>query len=450
MLYSYLKQARLILFSNLNLNWFTGFRRQFDIIWWIISLVWILEWLLIIEYLMGEYWRTYIIFPIRLPIILILILFYWLYLWSMAVWRRTQFGRFTRGERKLWAKAYTSFWVAELVTFGSFILIYFWLSWGPLPLVNRYILFPRKGLYLEFIFFSYLIFLAYIIKLSTRWYFWRYNYFLVICLLLIFILLLWRDIMMLLTREIFTEGHGARWSNVKLTTLIYSLSPEWWVLHLIGNYNLHTFYFDLYTCFESAQRPFAKIVERNNFLNKHYLTCYSGNYNNYIDWTLSTSKLFIDPLLALQQSCGFFYPRRIGYAPKRIAMWQLLFILKMWHHLFILVWWLLFLFRLTSRRRTTYNFVAVCYFNIYCCYILGLLFYILYFAFFWELYLKLRPTNFNWHRLLLFIDRALIYICRGINYGCKDAQFNELFFTVIKRPVPHNKIVWEDLTYLAL
>ena len=89
-------------------------------------------------------------------------------MWSFAVWRRAQFGRFARGDRKLWAKGYTAFWVAELVTLAAFALIYCWLSWGPLPLVPRRFMVPRKGLILEFIIYSYIIFLAYVAKFNMR------------------------------------------------------------------------------------------------------------------------------------------------------------------------------------------------------------------------------------------------------------------------------------------
>lgn len=42
------------------------------------------------------------------------------------------------------------------------------MSWGPVAIVNRMVLFPRKGLLLEFIVYSYLIFLAYVAKLSIK------------------------------------------------------------------------------------------------------------------------------------------------------------------------------------------------------------------------------------------------------------------------------------------
>lgn len=91
------------------INWFTGWLREVDLIFWSILVVWFLEWAVVVEYFLGEYYRTFVIFPIRIPLILTLSILYWCYLWGMSGWRRTQFGRFTRGDRKLWAKGYTAF-----------------------------------------------------------------------------------------------------------------------------------------------------------------------------------------------------------------------------------------------------------------------------------------------------------------------------------------------------
>jgi hypothetical protein len=91
-----------------------------------------------------------------------------MFTWGMIGWRRSQFGRFTRGDRKLWAKGYAAFWVVEFVTILSFILVYLWMSWGPVPLTGRIIIFPRRGLLLEFIVYSYLLFLAYAAKMSVK------------------------------------------------------------------------------------------------------------------------------------------------------------------------------------------------------------------------------------------------------------------------------------------
>ena len=41
---------------------------------------------------------------------------------------------------------------------------------------------------------------------------------------------------------------------------------------------------------------------------------------------------------------------------------------------------MLYIFRLSARRRNSYSFLAVCYFNVYCCYLLGLMIYSIYYA----------------------------------------------------------------------
>lgn len=83
------------------MNWSTGWTRETDLVVWIILAVWTLEWAIVVEYVLGEYYRTFVVFPIRIPLVLIISIFYWCYLWGMSGWRRSQFGRFTRGDRKL-------------------------------------------------------------------------------------------------------------------------------------------------------------------------------------------------------------------------------------------------------------------------------------------------------------------------------------------------------------
>lgn len=52
------------------------------------------------------------------------------------------------------------------------------------------VLFPRKGLLLEFIIYSYLIFLAYVAKLSIKWNLYSFQYTLALVIVAIFSLLL--------------------------------------------------------------------------------------------------------------------------------------------------------------------------------------------------------------------------------------------------------------------
>jgi hypothetical protein len=116
--------------------------------------------------------------------------------------------------------------VAEFVTVASFILLYFWMSWGPVAVVSRMVLFPRKGLLLEFIIYSYLIFLAYVAKLSIKWNLYNFQYVLALSIVAIFSLLLWRDVCMLVTRDPMVSNLGTHWRNVTLGSLVFTLSNE--------------------------------------------------------------------------------------------------------------------------------------------------------------------------------------------------------------------------------
>jgi hypothetical protein len=151
----------------------------------------------------------------------------------------------------------------------------------------------------------------------------------------------------------------------------------------------------------------------NNYIAQHRLFRYAANFENSWDWTLQSKKITADPLLTVMSTHNFYYPTRLGYTPKRLAMWQILTVLKMWHHLVILLWWLLYIFRLAARKKNSYSFIAVCYFNVYCCYLLGIFIYMTYFAACWEIYLKIRPTNFSIQRFNLLFECAITYIRRG-------------------------------------
>jgi hypothetical protein len=413
-------------------NWELGHIRNIDSVFWTILLVWFFEWLILIEYLLGEFWRSYIVFPIRIPFLLLVCWFYWLYLWAMACWRRTQFGRFTRGDRKLWAKGYTAFWVAEFVTILSFILIYFWLSWGPLPFIDRIIMLPRRSIIFEFIIYSYLIFLAYLAKLSIKWNLWRYHFGLTLIIVVIFSLLLWRDLCGMITRDPMLDNVGTRWRSIRLSILVYSIANEWWVDHMFYHCHPTSRLASLIGICDTDKKPFVHTVKTYRHLLNSRLVRYSYNLENNFDWNLRAGLVKVDPLLNMMYKYERIYPTRIGFIPKRLAMWQLLMILKMWHHLFILLWWVLYLYKLSARRKTSYPIVAVCYFNIYCCYILGLLVYSVYYAVTWETYLKIRLTNFSIHRAHILFENAYMYIWRGFWLGRRTTTSTDLlkFFVV--------------------
>lgn len=398
----------------------------------IVLTVWLLEWAMLIEYIIGEWWRSYIIFPVRLPLLLIVCLGYWFFLWGMAVWRRTQYGKFTRGERKLWAKALTAFWVAELVTAVSFVLIYFWMSWGPMPLVPRIFAVSRKGIIIELIIYSYMIFLAYIAKLTLKWNLWQTQICLTLLIVIIFSYLLWKDVLILLMRDNMYFNSNARWRNLRRTAVIYSLSHEWWVQHITTTRAPHSLFENLDLLITSQTKP--------NFSQLPAALQYEHNlYIDIIPKTTRANHLFpvlnviIDyanryPLLNEYFQNQGMYPRRTGFVPKRLSMWQFLVILKMWHHLIILLWWTLYLFKLNTRKKTSYSIVSVCTFNIYCCFILALAVYTLYLVNTWALAFKFRPGVFNIHRWCLWTTQSLNYNYRLLTILTTDSAVISFFF----------------------
>jgi hypothetical protein len=87
------------------------------------------------------------------------------------------------------------------------------------------------------------------------------------------------------------------------------------------------------------------------------------------------------------------HPRRYGFMPKKISMWYFLIYLKIWHHLILFIWWFLLLIRLHGRKKTSFNFLSSCYFNVYCCFLIGLLVYFYQYLKYWETIFKFKPAR---------------------------------------------------------
>jgi hypothetical protein len=407
-------------------NIFTGRFYRFDKVFITILLIWAIEWALVFEYLFSEWWRSSIFLPNRVPSLLIICVGYWFFTWGISVWRRTQYGRFARGDRKLWAKALAAFWVAEFVTIGSIIIAYCWMNWGPLPLVPRRLMIPRRGMIFEFVIYSYIIFLAYMMKFSLNWCTWRGQLIWGFVVFGIFSLLLWRDALCLLFRDPMDKIFGARWRNVRLSALIYSLSHEWWIGHMLGRRGSGSYFCDLEWAFQNKTHPLNIITLTSEYEGRHWLT---GKDLTVRQFRL-TGNLFSTTIthgwehFDLQNS-GYYYPRRIGFLPKRLAMWQFLTFLKIFHHLVIMIWWLLFIYRNMARKQTSYNFLGSCYFNVYCCYLMGLMIYFIYFALFWETAFKLKPELLSFYR---FYHRSMScwrHIFRGIIWSLGQGRYRE-------------------------
>lgn len=401
------KSISSMFYRNLLFNWVRITFKRCDVTYWIVVVIWFIECVVLFEYLFLEYWRSNIIFLFNTPAILVLITIYWFLLWGMAVWRRSQFGRFTRGDRTLWAKGYASFWIAELVTVMSFILIYCWLSWGPMVFVQRYFLMPRKGLILEFICYTYLFFLIYFTKFSIRWNSWLFQFIISLFILILISYLLWRDIIILITKDSVIGSRGSKWRDIKLNMLVYSFSHEWWITHMLGErVGLYK-----YLSLKSVSRTKTGPLTTFNILVEHESRLFLGRFkkNVRINNLYFLMKYLIDidwyyaEFNAINRG-SIFYPRRVGFIPKRIAFWEFLMFLKIWHQLIILLWWLLYIFKLSTTKFSSYQLLAVCSFNIYCCYILSLLIYFISYFVVLENLLRFRPDVISFNRFLLFLN----------------------------------------------
>lgn len=67
----------------------------------------------------------------------------------------------------------------------------------------------------------------------------------------------------------------------------------------------------------------------NTYMMTHRVVRHDHNYHSGYSWTLAYWKRGIDPLLDVMSKHSMFYPVRVGFVPKRLAMWQLLTVLKM-------------------------------------------------------------------------------------------------------------------------
>ena len=330
----------------------------------------------------------------------------------MAVWRRVQFGRFTRGDRKLLAKGYAAFWIVELVTVVSFIIVYCWMSWGPIAITPRYFLMPRRGLLLEFICYSYLLFLTYFIKFNIRWNTWKFQFIISLFIIMILSYLLWRDILILITKETIIDNYGSRWRNIKLDSLIYSLSHEWWLLHTLGRRTSYFTQLNLLWSLEEKKNALVEFIiftgyESDVFINTNTRTNYLNRFYFSSLSIISLDSVYTNSYLLKYKL--FFYPRRVGFIAKRIAIWEFLLFLKIWHQLIILWGWVMYLFKLQTTKFSSYQITAVCYFNIYCCYILSLFIFFINYIYILEIFLKFRPGMFSWNYIHIYIYNFFLY-----------------------------------------
>ena len=355
--------------------------------------IWIFEWLFIFEYCLYYNTYHYIIFPYRLPLFLIICFIFFIYVWGISVWRRTQYGRFTRGDRKLWFKGYSSFWIVEIITLLGIFGCSCWMNWGPRPLFPRKFYIPKKGLLIELSYFTYLVWMLYLLKFSVKWCNWKFQLKIVYLILFITFCLIWRDILIIIGRENIVLKNGARWKYLTTSIIIYSFVPQWWIQHFIDQkniYNINCLFNNLNQILNELKLmniPLTIFKNQNfdsyqikNFLPINFFYEWNNSNINYLFWTkLNNNYLFIDMInykniknnISTIDS-SIIYPRRYGYQTKRIAIWTLLLFLKLWHHIMLFIWWFIYLLKLINRKKTTFTWLSICNFNIYCCFLICL------------------------------------------------------------------------------
>ena len=373
--------------------------------------IWIFEWLFIFEYSLLYYTYSYLFFPYKLPLLLIVCFVYFIYIWGVSNWRRTQFGKFTRGDRKLWYKGFASFWILELSTLIGVVIAAAWMNWGPVPLFPRNFFVSRKSFIIEVTFFTYIIWILYLMRFSIKWNKYKVQIFLTSLILLFITMIIWRDILIIFGRENVTLKNSSRWKHIKTVTVIYSLLPDWWVNHFINyrnvtdknslflnlndflkniteNKNSDIFLKDI-NLSDYDKYMFLPLMNNKFWLNNSLPFFYFFNLNkNYIFlnfdeyYNLNNSKYSIDSYI--------YYPRKIGFSTKKLAMWTFFFFLKIWHHLMLFIWWFFYLIRLTSRKKNSYSWLSICHFNVYCCFVISLIIFIFSFFPWYEMFFKVN------------------------------------------------------------
>lgn len=375
--------------------------------------LWIFEWLFIIEYALN-YWsfsRTF--FPYRTPSVLVICFMYWLYVWGVSVWRRTQYGRFTRGDRKLWFKGLAAFWVVEMSTIVGLYIAAAWMSWGPVVIAPRLLLISTKSFLFEATLFTYMIWLLYLLRFGSKWYSWNFQLFMALVIVFLTSMLVWRDIITLYNRDIITMRRGARWRDTSTSAVLYSLSSEWWMIHFLGKVDhVNSPYIPMRNILATNFKtdPFTVKLSVPEYAKFHWMpiSFFSDWYNlafkdfliqpdTYEAARFIESNSVENPTHAIMGAADLtydsfkFYPRRIGFYHKKMGMWFMFVILKMWHHIMLVIWWFFYILRLYGRKKNSYSLLSVAHFNIYSCFLISLLIYIYTYFPFMETFFRVKP-----------------------------------------------------------
>lgn len=371
-------------------------------------MTWIFEWFYIFNNIFCLNTYVSFSFPYRLPVLLLVIFLYFIYIWSISVWRRTQYGKFTRGDRELWIKGYASFWVLEISTIVGIVVVAAWMNWGPIPLFPRNFNISKKSFLIELTLFTYIIWVLYLSRYLIKWNKWNTQIVLTLVILLFIIYLVWRDLLIILGRESLTINTGVRWRFIEANTALYSLSKFWWIKTFI-NKDTSKYTFEI-SPFLHQLAEFLSVVDINADepiinLNKNFITFEKYNYITNLEKNPILNKLNVDQihfLIYQNDLSNIYYHRRVGFSTKRISIWTFLFFLKIWHHLMLFIWWFIYLMRLFFRKKNSYQLTAVCLFNVYCCFLIIFFIYIyclfpkliIFFRFF-----KDKPKMISWERI---------------------------------------------------
>lgn len=362
----------------------------------------------------------------KIPLLLSGILLFWLYVWGLSIWRRTLFGRFTRGDRDLWAKALSSFWVVEFTTFFGFYIALCLCTWGPTPLFPRALYFSKKTFYLELTFFTYIIWLIYYLKLTMRTQLWKTQLIISSFILVICGYLFWRNFIGLFTREVYGSDAQIQWRYTHRLAVVYALDKNLWFNHQFGDKkNIDSGFISMGEFLQNGGTgdPFltmpSKIthetdntrnlmdivdyytpltvvlsLKKNDFLHYWHMYKFSNTSAEKFSVFWYCSVLTSDDFVGLD-----FYPCRAGYKPKRYSAWQFLTLLKIWHTLMLLIWWVLFIFKLKTFKKASFPIIHAAYFNVFCCFIMSYFVYYILTLPYLECWLRMKVRFWTWTRV---------------------------------------------------
>jgi hypothetical protein len=160
------------------------------------------------------------------------------------------------------------------------------------------------------------------------------------------------------------------------------------------------------------------------------------NFNEF--YNLNNSKYSIDSYI--------YYPRKIGFSTKKLAMWTFFFFLKIWHHLMLFIWWFFYLIRLTSRKKNSYSWLSICHFNVYCCFVISLIIFIFSYFPWYEMFFKVNRHKHSMISIAKIFGRlnwSIEYILSLIYYYIFPSYYKNNWLFLFK----FNKITLLNIYY---